>query len=146
MYTVYNRIFAKGSYFILGQIFCQSRQLPSRRLWVELMSCYVHIYIHNYYMHALTITQICQNFHCVKKKLLKKIFANSRLWWNWWKFFSWRKFLCIQYNIVAEHTYECYISIQWWCLTTVCTIDARRGNQRTMHSLVPCSTSPSTII
>ena len=38
------KIFAKGSYFVLGQKSRQSSELPSRKLWVELVSCYAHAY------------------------------------------------------------------------------------------------------
>ena len=38
-----------------------NRVLPSRKLWVELASCYAQ------YAHVLTIVRMCQNFHCAKK-------------------------------------------------------------------------------
>ena len=63
--TVYNKIslakiFAKGSYFVLGQkfhqiLFCQLCELPSRKLWVGELLCA--------YARALTIAQT----HCAKK-------------------------------------------------------------------------------
>ena len=56
------KIFAKGSYFVLGQKSRQSSELPSRKLWVELVSCYAHAYAP-----VLTIARICQNFHSTKK-------------------------------------------------------------------------------
>ena len=41
--TIYDKIFAKGSYYVLGQKIHQLHELPSRKLWVELASRYVHM-------------------------------------------------------------------------------------------------------
>ena len=43
---------------ILPYLICQSHELLSRKLWVELASCYVHMHVH---------ARMCQNFHCAKK-------------------------------------------------------------------------------
>ena len=51
------KIFAKGSCFVLEQNFRQLHELTSRKLWVELRSCYAHMHVHS---------QLCQNFHCTK--------------------------------------------------------------------------------
>ena len=97
------KVFAKGSYHVLGQKFRQiqfrrSRNLPSRKLWVELTSCYAH-------MRVLKIMWMHQNFHCAKKS-----FANSMHWWNWWKIFLVKistytasTFILDSHNVVPTH-------------------------------------------
>ena len=88
--TVYDRIslariFAKGSYYVLGQKFRQSRELPSRKLWVELANCYVHMYACEC-VKIFTVQKIRRkNFH--ERHSLAKLVKN----------FSWRKFPCIWY-------------------------------------------------
>ena len=94
------KIFAKGSYFVLGQKSRQSRELPSRKLWVELVSCYAHAYAP-----ALTIARICQ--FSQYKKIRRKKLANGIHWRIWQKFSPSENFSIIFYSI--------YLRIQVVC-------------------------------
>ena len=80
------KIFAKGLYYVLGQKFCQSHELPSRKLWVELVSCSAHMYAR---------ANVLKFSLC--KKITEKIFANSM---HWHKFSHGENF-CVYYYTVC---------------------------------------------
>ena len=80
--TVWDKIFAKGLYYVLGPKFRQSHKLPSRKLWVELVSCSAHMYAR---------ANVLKFSLC--KKMTEKVFANSM---HWHKFSHGENF-CVYY-------------------------------------------------
>ena len=88
------KIFTKGLYYVLGQKFHQLPKLPSRKLWVELMSCSAHMYAH---------TNVSKFSLC--KKLMEKISP----WHALAKIFSCQKFPHILLYSMFSPLLDCFL-------------------------------------